>query len=197
MELLPVIYNSLLIVAALFVITVAISYISYKIKRSKGLVEDTETPETYKSVFHDKRKVEAELKPHYKTKDRHPAPQSKRREDRKEINRDRPQVKKEDKKIVKKEAPLPARKHKNVEKIRKPKPELPKETNKSKRIERITRLSSPKVQEEERETKRIEKLRETTEEIKNKKKLKSIDDDPLKKYVDSSDDDFHPLKTDD
>ena len=71
-----------------------------------------------------------------------------------------------------------------------------KPSNANNRIERVKELNSPEISNEQREMKTMEKRRIEIEEKKNKKKLKSINDDPLEKYTDSADDELHPLKTD-
>lgn len=182
MELLPVIYNTLLIAAALFVITVAISYISYKIKQSKGLVEDSNQPASLKSVFHDKKKVEEELKPHYRTKYPKPPPQP-RKEQKKVAKKEVPKVRKKE---TSKEKPEPV--HKKVNK------QKPAEKSNN-RIERVTELVPSSKPTEDKEKKPVEKHKVEIEEQKSKKNLKSIDDDPLKRYTDSAEDELHPLKT--
>lgn len=182
MELLPVIYNSLLIAAGLFVVTVVISFISYKVKKSKGLLDDSDEREPFQTVFRNKNKVEEELKPHYRTT--HPKPKPK------------PRV--EEKKIVKKEVPQPkfkkeVRKEHRAKKVQKPEPPI----EKNKRLERVTELiPTAKPSTDKREPKPVEQRKGKTEEQKSKKNLKSINDDPLKKYTDSAEDDLHPLKTD-
>jgi len=182
MELLPIIYNSLLIAAGLFVITVVISYISYKIKGEKRLVDETDKTAGLKSVSREKLKVQQELKPHYKDKQHKSS--SHHSESRIE------------KKKVAKHSPNQKRKP-EASKPHKPKPEQREESGKTRRIERVTELAPNSREIKDRETKKVEQRKTKTQETKNKKKLKSIDDDPLKKYTDSADDDFHPLKTDD
>lgn len=182
MELLPIIYNSLLIAAGLFVVTVVISFISYKVKKSKGLLDNSDEREPFKTVFRNKNKVEEELKPHYRTTN----PKS----------RTNPRV--EEKKIVKKEVHQPkvekeVRKEHPANKAQKPEPPI----EKNKRLERVTELvPSSKPSSDRREPKPVEQRKSKTEEQKTKKNLKSINDDPLKKYTDSAEDDLHPLKTD-
>ena len=182
MELLPIIYNSLLIAAGLFVVTVVISFISYKVKRNKGIIDDSDNNEPFQTVFRNKNKVEEELKPHYRAI--HPKPKSTPRE--------------EEKKIVKEEAHQPkvkkeVRKEHSAAKEQKSEPPL----EKNKRLERVTELvPSTKPSTDKREPKLVEQRKSKTEEQKSKKNLKSINDDPLKKYTDSAEDDLHPLKTD-
>ncbi len=172
MELLPVIYNSLIIAAGLFVITIAISFVSYKVKQKKGTLSEKRTQEQYPTIFRDKKRIEDELKPHSRIRQHKPPPQ--------------PRI---EKRVEKKEKP--------IEKIRnRPQPE-PKEEHKKdshSRIERVTALI-PTDRKYEQEKKQTPIQKRTVEGSQKKKNLKSIDDDPLKKYTDSADDDLHPLKT--
>ena len=78
MELLPVIYNSLIIAAGLFVITVAVSYISYKLKQKNGNDEESATPAN--SHKHIQKSKPTELKPKYKS----PPPVKKEKPNRKD-----------------------------------------------------------------------------------------------------------------
>lgn len=182
MELLPIIYNSLLIAAGLFVVTVVISFISYKVKRNKGIIDDSDNREPFQTVFSNKNKVEEKLRSHYRTTHPNPKP--------------RPHV--EEKKIVEKEVPQPKVKKDIIKehrskKVQKPEPPI----EKNKRLERVTELvPSSKSSTDKREPKPVEQRKSKTEEQKSKKNLKSINDDPLKKYTDSAEDDLHPLKTD-
>lgn len=182
MELLPIIYNSLLIAAGLFVVTVVISFISYKVKRNKGIIDDSDNHEPFQTVFRNKNKVEEELKPHYRAT--HPKPKSTPRVEEKKIVKEevhQPKVKKE------------VRKEHSAEKEQKSEPPI----EKNKRLERVTELvPSTKPSTDKREPKPVEQRKSKTEEQKSKKNLKSINDDPLKKYTDSAEDDLHPLKTD-
>lgn len=178
MELLPIIYNSLLIAAGLFVVTVAISYVSYKIKRNRGIVDEVETRQQPKPVVKEKRVAQEELKPRYKKPHPKPVPQK---------------VHKEEKAVVKKKTDYKKKEH---EPRKASTPKQQKDSNK--RIERVTKLVPSDTTGENKRKKTMEKRIEKDDKFKDKKNLKSIDDDPLKKYTDSSEDDeFHPLKTDD
>lgn len=169
MELLPIIYNSLIIAAGLFVITLAISYVSYKFRQKNG--DDVKATASATQDKHLKNEDDAELKPKYKS----PPP---RKSDRTKIE--------EKKKRVEKSKPP----QKEVRQIKKQKPK--KEDNT--RIEVVKDLSKAGTKEyEPPKTKHAEKPRSAD---KKKKNLKSIDEDPIKKYTDSSDDDLHHLKTD-
>lgn len=180
MELLPIIYNSLLIAAGLFVITIAISYVSYKIKQGKGTLGEREEIE-YNSVFKDKKRVEEELRPHHKTNLRKPSSgkSNEKQYKKKEEVREKPRS----------QARLKLEKPKKVE----PKKEIDKRS--TERIERVRDLVPPEKKNRTDERKVVNRPSDD-EETKKKKKLKSIDDDPLNKYTDSADDDLHPLKTD-
>ncbi|MDZ7765158.1 MAG: hypothetical protein U5K00_12135 [Melioribacteraceae bacterium] len=65
MELLPIIYNSLIIAAGLFVITLAISYVSYKFRQKNG--DDVKATASATQDKHLKNEDDAELKPKYKS----------------------------------------------------------------------------------------------------------------------------------
>lgn len=180
MELLPVIYNSLLIAAGLFVLTIVISYISFRIKQSKGTADQRqEIPNS--TVFKNKKRIEEELKPHYKTKHLKPPPPKRERR--------RPEEKEKSREPKSESPPKP-----HSDKKREVQKNEPKQTN---RIERVRDLGPNDKSLEERSKRTVEKRRIENEDKKNKKKLNSIDDDPLNKYTDSADDELHPLKTDD
>jgi len=172
MELLPIIYNSLIIAAGLFVVTVAISFVSYKVKQRNGKLNNERTREEYPTIFRDKKRIEEELKPHSRLKPSKPVPSQHR-----------------EKRVEKKEKPVEKPKEKLQPKQKQNK-ELPS------RLERVTELLPP--EKTPRPLKKDHpKPKSTVEDSKKKKNLKSIDDDdPLKKYTDSADDDLHPLKTD-
>ena len=99
MELLPVIYNSLIIAAGLFVVTVAISYVSYKVKQRNG--DDTATSNE-PSHKHLKKESHSELKPKFKST---PPPQAKAREDIKSEKREKPREEKIERKVERKPEP--------------------------------------------------------------------------------------------
>ncbi|MCZ7603579.1 MAG: hypothetical protein C4543_09395 [Ignavibacteriales bacterium] len=168
MELLPIIYNSLLIAAGLFVITIAISYVSFKFKKGKEVFKSEETP-SYTPIFKDKKKVEDELKPHHRTKNIKPS--SKEKQSSQDFRKPKTPRKEEPKKEIK---------------------QRPTE-----RIERVKDLNAKERDPIEKNVKPFEKKKNITEETRKKKNLNSIKDDPLKRYTDSADDDLHPLKTED
>lgn len=176
MELLPIIYNSLLIAAGLFVITIAISYVSFKFKKGKEEVKSEVAP-SYTPIFKDKKRVEEELKPHHKTKNIKPSSQEKQStQDFRKL------------KTPRKDEP---KKERRVE----PKKEIKQKP--TERIERVRDLNANEKSQIEKNVKPFEKKKNVTEETRKKKNLKSIDDDPLKRYTDSADDELHPLKTED
>lgn len=176
MELLPIIYNSLIIAAGLFVITVAISYVSYKIKdnRPKEGKASTHTPQKQ----YLKEDGHSELKPKFKS----PPPVTN--------SGDRvrkPKKEEEKKKEIKRPKPS-SQSHRTAESKH-------AKSESNTRIEVVRDLSKSSTKETETpKSKPVEKPKHNDE--KKKKKLKSIDEDPIKKYTDSADDDLHPLKTD-
>ncbi len=188
MELLPVIYNSLIIAAGLFVITVAISYVSYKIKSKNGSDNVTIKPSERQSVKDSK----GELKPKYKS----PPPQ---RKITKEEYGQRDQRKKvEERERHKERNRRREEKPRDVERSKPSERRKEYENKRESRIEIVKDISKSHIDEDQPKFEKPKQKKETKEEVKRKKKLKSIDDDPLKKYTDShDDDDFHTLKTDD
>lgn len=182
MELLPIIYNTLLIAIALFVVTIAVSYIVFKLKKNKNGLEQDRQPD-FGTIFKDKKRVEETLKPHYQTKSPKSAPP--RKEDRKPERIEHRKAK-------------PKQEHKPKSNPKKKIQENPEPKRKSDdRLERVTILLPNEKFPSESKRKTNEQRKIVSEESKKKKNLKSINDDPLKKYTDSAEDDLHPLKTDD
>lgn len=173
MELLPVIYNSLIIAAGLFVITIAISYVSYKIKDNRTKEGQTSTTPHKKYLEDDDH---SELKPKFKSPP--PVKKSKHKSDKPVIEEKKRRV----------EKPRTPPKSDGQSEKRRTKPEA------QNRIEVVKDLSKSSTKETEPQKSKADE-KPKSDEKKKKKNLKSIDEDPIRRYTDSADDDLHPLKT--
>ena len=199
MELFPIIYTSLLIAAGIFLITVIISYVSYKVRQNNTENEGPAASVTTSKPAYTPEKKPA-VRPEYTGK--YPAKEKYSNERRKEIKEEefyrhssKSSSSNQNEKYSRKDEPG----IKASSSIRKIEPE--------RRIEILKDLKSGRGEDANSaparpsNNKDTEDKRKTQEDIsadnKDRKKLKSINDDPLNKYSDSSDnDDFQPLKTD-
>ena len=184
MELFPIIYTSLLIAAGLFILTVIISYVSYKVKQNKNTVEEDTLPRQ-NTVKHS-QSPPSQPKPYKK-------PRQEQYQKPKEKRRERTSEKPQEKRIE--QTPEKPKEKQRYEEKQQPSKRATSET----RIAIVKELSPGKsidtTDKYEKEVKDKEK-EQKKDDIKDRKKLKSIDDDPLNKYSDSSDDDLHPLRAD-
>lgn len=170
MELVPIVYTALIIVAILAVVTIIISFISYKVRQRYGLVD---TP----TIAQPAIKVEESVK---RVVNRLTKP----------IEYNIPK----EKNVVKREKePLPVNKSSNVPP--KPKKNSKPEKENSDRLEVVKNLTPPKVDLPQVEAKKVEPApvpKIFTKE--NDAKLKTLGDKIIDKYDDENDEDMFTLK---
>lgn len=202
MELFPIIYTSLLIAAGLFVVTVIVSYVSYKVRQSNADETETDTPQIdylkktkpvdlkagqYKKEPSVKRDIKEEHPGKIKyDSDRPGAGSSHESEQRLRSRNERREEQQVKQKTMREDLSRKTQAGKRIEIVKDLKPGTGKDSG----IKSTVKESGKNLND-------IEKNKKNIDETKNRKKLKSINDDPLDKYSDSSDDDLHPLKTDD
>lgn len=171
MELLPIIYTSLIIVSVLITATIIISFVSYKIRQNReGNLK------VYEKFPAGNKKVSKSPKPR---------PQSPKQEEHKS---------KRERNVREKEKPEPSQRKKpssNREKNIKEKFEKPFTT--LKRIEIIDELKPVK---KVTTAPPKEQSKETSQDKNKRNKMHTLGDDVLNKYADNDDDDFHHLSVD-
>ena len=170
MELVPIIYTALLIVAALAVITIIISYVVFKIKHKRGLLD---TP-TIEKIVQPVAKVESSVKKAVQriTKPLLPPIEAAAKEEKARSEKK-------------------SRDNRNVSGTQRTKAEPTKQAEQSNRIEVVKKIKHGTDKKDEQVHPKQPRKVESQKDV----NLKSLGDDVIDKYADDRDDDMFTLNT--
>lgn len=191
MELIPIIYTTLKIFAAIAVVTIVGSYISYKIRKKKGLLYEDEatdileTPDIIKERAQQNQNLNNESKP--KEERREKRSSSSREKSERSIREERERKKARDRKRDEERY--------QEEKRRKEERRKQEEKDRIKTKERIQVLNTLDNQKSNSPKSASTESSEFSKPKVNPNKYKTLGDDIMKNYAESKDDEFKPLKT--